>query len=170
MGPPGTTGGAWVQPPQAERRSHRGAGRGCRASREPGRGHSAPWTRCLLCERGRRCSHLRALGTSGSTEHPSASPPAQAGRVLRVLCTPRRGGGGPGHQSRKCGKWFSAGKVRCGDHCPRHVAGRVPSSESPRGGEGSCSLSEARIQDRPDRTACAHARKGPGCPHGRDTS
>ena len=80
------------------------------------------------------------------------------------------GGGGPGHQSRKCGKWFSAGKVCCGVHQPRHVAVRIPSSESPCGWEGSCSLSEARIQDRPDRTACAHARKGPGCPHGRDTS
>lgn len=87
-GPPGTTGGAWVQPPRAERRSRRGAGRGCRAGREPGRGHPAPWTHHLLFERGRQCSHLRALGTSGSTEQPSASPQAQASRVLGVLCTP----------------------------------------------------------------------------------
>lgn len=90
-------------------------------------------------------------------------PPPQAGRVLGFHAPP---GWVRVNQSRK---WFSAGKVSCRDHCPRHVTGRVPSSES-RQGEGRCSLSEARIWDRPHGTARARAQKGLGCPHRGDNS
>lgn len=164
QGPPGAIWGAWVQPPQAEHRSRscRGVGRGCRASREPGRGPqlSGPTT-----------SSAREEGSvliSGPWEPQGAQtaqhlPLPQAGRVLGFHVPP---GWVWVNQSTK---WFSAGQESCRDHRPRHVTGRVPSSES-RGGEGRCSLSEACIRDRLYGTARVHARKGPGCPHGGDNS
>ena len=103
QGPPGAIWGVWVQPPQAEHRSRscRGVGRGCRASREPGRGHPALRTHHLLCERGRQCSHLRALGTSGSTNSP-APPPTPGRQSARAPCTPRVGLGQPEYKVVQC--------------------------------------------------------------------